>query len=92
MIACNCLALCRPSGLWENDPNGVGLWPAATHVKSCHLHIKERFVVLTYNRASVTVTPAEAEEMQRDDGCEYTAQDVWLTRDQFDALPEFEGF
>ncbi len=90
---CNCANLCRPNGMWENDAQGVGCWPAPTHVEGCALHHKELFKVVTYDGTSVTVPASEVDEIILGaEGFDYRVEQVWLTRDQFDAMPEFGGF
>lgn len=42
--------------------------------------------------AAVIMEPAEAEAMQRDSDEDYKLSDIFLTRDQFRAMPEFAGF
>jgi catalase len=54
---------------------------------------KLRYVKLRHKGAlgSCTATPREAEAMMADDP-DLTGEDVWMTQDEFEALPEFGGW
>lgn len=59
--------------------------------------MKERFVKITYDGSSCTMEPDEAISfmgaVKYDDETEdYKHEDVYMTREEFEALPEFEGF
>lgn len=54
---------------------------------------KRRFVKLAVDGTAVTMPPEEVQSfMDGSDPTEYTVNDVWLTQDEFEALPEFQGF
>ena len=59
-----------------------------------HKHHKERFVCISHDGTPCVMEPHEAEEMLREAELahEYEVSDVWLTRDQFEKLAEFEGW
>lgn len=51
----------------------------------------ERFVRVSYDGSWCVMEPKEALEMVKDSD-EYKTMNVFMTRDQFNALPEFTGF
>lgn len=54
---------------------------------------KRRFIRMTVDGASCICEPGEVKDMFDGgdmDGC--TLTEVWMTQEQYDALPEFEGF
>jgi hypothetical protein len=54
---------------------------------------KQRFVRMRLkgDSASCTSTPAEAAQMMADDP-DLVGEDVWMTAEEFESLPEFTGW
>ncbi len=53
-------------------------------------HDKHRYVRVVIDGQRCTMEPGPAlETLIQQEGC--TAEDVWLTRAEFEALPEFQG-
>ena len=84
---CNCVTMCRVPDIETDD----GRWPMPRHAPRCEDYREERFVRVTYDGSWCILEPSDAEDMIADGG-DYKTEDVYLTRDQFDALPEFTGF
>lgn len=53
---------------------------------------KKRFVKLSYNGSYCIFPPDEIPEWPEDDDAVPTMEDIWLTQDEYDALPEFGGW
>ena len=88
---CNCQTACRIPDI-ETDNSR---WPVPRHAPMCEDYKTERFVRLVYDGSWCVMEPDDAKDMIADgiaEGEEYQAEDVFLTRDQFGALPEFSGF
>lgn len=87
-MTCTCSAVCRiPDIETEN-----GRWPMPHHSPMCDEHTKEMFVRVELDGSWCVMEPCEAHEMVSDTSEEYKTEYVYLTRDQFNSLPEFEGF
>lgn len=86
---CNCRNHTR---LWEETQDGK--YPPSNHAPTCEDFRTERFVRLTYDGVPCVVEPNEARQMLEDDEdpLAYEVADVWLTRDQFEKLADFEGW
>lgn len=67
-------------------------YPASTHFPDCDDYKPERFIRVQLDGSSCVMEPNEAEAMERDSEENYKLSDVFLTRDQFNAIPEFAGF
>lgn len=52
---------------------------------------KHRYVRLSFDGSSCICEPREATAMQEEDA-RLEASEVWLTRAEFEALPDFAGF
>lgn len=87
-MACNCMSRCR-SMLVVIDGR---TYPHATHFPDCDKYKPERFVRVELDGTAAIMEPAEAEAMASDSQEEYQLSDIYLTRDQFNAIPEFAGF
>lgn len=85
---CNCATMCRIPDIEAEN----GRWPIPRHAPFCNEYKEERFVRQTYDGAWCILEPGDAEDMVANSSEEYQTEDVFLTRDQFDALPEFSGF
>lgn len=90
MTDCNCASVCRLTGLWHTDANGH--WPIATHLESCPLFELERFALVSYDGSKMIMPFTDIEDMQQDSDVVYDITEVYLTRDQFENLPESAGF
>lgn len=57
---------------------------------------KHRYKRVSYDGSSFICKPDEVEELTRLDGCDddmqYQVSDIWMTDDEYERLPEFEGF
>lgn len=84
---CNCLNWCRV----PTDDNG-GKYPLSFHHPNCKDFRQEPFVRMEFDGAVCVMEPREADAMLADSEEEYTVSSVMLTRDQFDRLPDFNGF
>lgn len=52
---------------------------------------KKRYVKITYDGAPCICEPRDVDDML--DGCDgATIEDVWMTVDEYEALPEFQGW
>ena len=90
MTNCTCASACHPEGLWQTI--GGHQFQAPMHLESCAHFKRERFVRVEFEGDWMIMEPREAESMQSDSEYTYTKTDVFLTRDQFAALPEHVGF
>lgn len=88
-MTCNCMSRCRVSMFVTIDGRE---YPASTHFPDCEKYQAERFVRVELDGTAAVMEPAEAEAMQRDSQADYKLSDIFLTRDQFNAIPEFAGF
>lgn len=69
-------------------------WIESARERSYAKNDKRRYVELKYDGSWVICTPGEAIDFVQDadDGISYEMRDKWLTPQQYDKLPEFEGF
>lgn len=70
-------------------------YPGPNHADGCPAQKREPFTVLDYEGTRVTMEPREAEAMVADglnNGVSYIERTVYLTRDQFERMDEFQGF
>lgn len=86
---CNCMTRVR-MGMFVKIEGRE--YPAPHHFEDCALHVKERYVRLDLDGSWCVMTPAEADEYVSQSGREYTREDIYLTADQFNNMPEFQGF
>lgn len=84
---CNCLTICRLPDI-ETD----GRWPRPEHSPACEDYKTEKFVCVSYGGQWCLMEPDEAKTFIAESGDEYKTEEIFLTRDQFEALPEFDGF
>jgi hypothetical protein len=77
---------------WVRIP--VDTYPISDHAPGCSEFKAERFTKLIFEGSFCIMEPHEAAAVvaDNDEGHEYQLQDVYLTRDQFDRLPDFAGF
>ena len=88
-MPCNCMSRCRVSMFVTVDGRE---YPVPTHFPDCETYQPERFVRVELDGTAAVMEPAEAEAMQADSQEDYKLSDIFLTRDQFNAIPEFAGF
>lgn len=84
---CNCSGMVR-----TGEETQGGKYPPSDHAPGCEDFHTERFIRVEHDGTFCVMEPADAEEYLHDSDEEYAVSDVWLTRDQFEKLPEFEGF
>lgn len=90
MTKCTCATACRPDGLWQTIAGHQ--YPAPTHLESCDQFKRDRFVRVEFDGDWMIMEPRDADSMQSNSEYTYTKADVFLTREQFDSLPEHAGF
>lgn len=84
---CNCRSWCRT---WSET---LGFrFPKSNHAPGCNLYKLEEFAALEHDGTRCIMEPHEAAAIVAESPGEYTVSTVLLTRDQFEAMPEFEGF
>lgn len=68
--------------------------PPSDHHSNCSEYKPEPFLRLEHDGSSCVMEPHEARGIieDADDGHGYTVSEVRMTREQFDALPDFGGF
>ena len=84
---CVCRTWCRT---WEETLDGK--YPLSNHAPGCPAYKQEEFTVLEYDGTRCVMEPHEAKAMIEESDEEYIVSTVMLTRDQFNKMPEFEGF
>ncbi|MFZ6801974.1 hypothetical protein [Undibacterium sp. Di24W] len=77
---CKCLT-------WARVP--IDKLPMSEHHKDCELYKEERFVKVTFQGNYLIIEPHDADEYIEEG---MVREDVFMTRDQFERLPEFDGF
>lgn len=87
---CNCMTW----GRVPTDANG-GKYPMSAHHPNCEDFKLEEFTVLRCEGSSCVMEPHEAAAAIEEGAASevtYEVSTVMLTRDQFERLPEFNGF
>ena len=87
---CNCKTMC-----WEPDViTQDGRYPLPEHHPNCEDYKTEKFVRVLYDDTPCVMEPLDAEDFIKDaDGNEqYILEDIYITRDQYENMPEFQGF
>ena len=84
---CNCITWCRV----PTADNG-GKYPMSDHHQNCEDFKQEPFTRLEFDGTVCVMEPHEADAMLAESDEEYTVSTVMLTRDQFERMPEFQGF
>lgn len=85
---CNCISMVRVPDVETHD----GRYPMPKHAKDCEDFKQVRFVRLKHDSATCLMEVNEAKDLQEFGAVVYEAEDVLLTRDQFDKMPEYAGF
>ena len=84
---CNC-------GAWARTPDqGThgGKYPPPNHHQGCEDYKVEKFLRVAYDGTYCVIAPGDLVDlMGEDDG--YEVNEVFITRDQFERMPEFDGF
>lgn len=88
------MCLCKDNNwvrTWEETKGGK--YPPSEHAPGCDEYKPLPFTVIVYDGARCVMEPLGAKEMLAEDNeHEYEVHTVMLTRDQFERMPEFEGF
>lgn len=84
---CNCATHARDF----SELQGSNI-PASLHAPTCEDYVTEKFTRVAFDGTSCIMEPHEAASMIEHAEDEYRVEMVLLTRDQFDRLPEFQGF
>lgn len=89
IVACPCLTWER---LWEETQGGK--YPPSEHHPRCEQFKPLPFVSLELDGVACIFSPGDAEQFlaDADDASEYTIKNLQLTQDQYEAMPEFEGY
>lgn len=90
---CNCSAMVR---IPDQETNN-GRWPMPLHHPKCEDYKTERFVRVGLDGQWCVMEPGDAidfmDDVKYDDDAErYIYEDIYITRDQYNSLPEMEGF
>ena len=84
---CNCKSWCRD---WRETHGGK--YPKSDHAPGCEDYKPVEYSRVEFDGTYCVMEPAEAKQMTEDSDYEYTVTPVMLTRDQFERIPEFQGF
>jgi hypothetical protein len=90
-MTCECLTWCRV----PEEPNTYGgRYQMSEHHPNCPAYKDEEFTVLEYDGTRATCEPQDARDIIENEGgsTPYKISTVRLSRDQFEKLPDFEGF
>lgn len=84
---CNCVGMART---FEETKNGA--FPAANHSPACEDFKQWRYIKLSNDDGQSFIdTPQNVEDFLASDEGSWQQEDVYLTVDQFENLPEFQG-
>lgn len=75
---------------WDETQNGQ--YPYSEHAPGCDEYKTEKFIVLEYGGTRCVIEPHEAKSIIDDSDEAYAVSEVMLTRDQYERMPEFQGF
>jgi len=88
------MCLCKENNwcrAWEETQDGK--YPPSEHAPGCDEYKTEKFIRITFDGSSCTIEPRELKDWLGDeDEDAYIIEDIFLTRDQYENLPEFQGF
>ena len=93
MSECNCVNARRiPDIETEN-----GRWPMPDHLESCPQYKRIRYVRVKFDSSWFVMDAGDEADYRKDinlygDPDEYKYENIYLTKDQFEKLPEFQGF
>lgn len=83
-VGCSCMSWCR-----DFRETLGGKYPPSNHAPGCEEYKQELFLIISSDGSSILI-----EENEKDlfdiDGTTY--EPIMLTRDQFERIPEFQGF
>ena len=86
---CICVGMCWDFGVITDN----GRWPVPKHHPNCKEHKSEKFITITANDTRCTMELKDALDYIADsDDAGYTIELNYISRDQFENLPEFTGF
>jgi len=74
-----------------------GKYPISEHAPGCEEYRQQKYIRLEYDGTYCIMTPDDAMDYMDDceyekDAGEYKYEEIYLTQDQFEKLPEFQGF
>lgn len=92
MCSCKEHNWCRT---WEETKDGK--YPPSEHAPGCEEYKPQKYIRLGYDGTYCVMTLDDAmdyldEIKYNEDADEYTYEEIYLTKDQFEKLPEFQGF
>jgi hypothetical protein len=82
--ACNCMSWCR-----DFRETLGGKYPPSNHAPGCAEYKQELFLRISLDGSSIIIEENE-KNLYGVDGTTY--EPIMLTRDQFELIPEFQGF
>lgn len=82
---CICMTWCRV-------PKNGDRFPMSFHAPGCENFKQESFTRLELDGSACVMEEREAAAMLAESDEEYVVSTVLLTRDQFERMPEFNGF
>lgn len=88
------MCLCKENNWCRDLSDGThgGKYPISDHHPACDEYRLEEFTILEHDGVRCIMEKHEADEVVREGDEEYTVSSVLLTRDQFENIPEFQGF
>ena len=84
---CNCQTWRR---IPQQGTHG-GKYSPPDHHPDCEDYKTERFLRVVYDGTYCLIEPGDLTDLMGDEGG-YEVEEVFITRDQFDRVPEFQGF
>ena len=84
---CNCKNMVR-----TGEETHGGKYPPSEHAHGCVDFRQVEFLRVEHDGSFCIMEPGDAEDMMADGDTEYNVSAVLLTQDQFEKLPEFQGF
>lgn len=83
---CNCKSMARTP-----EETSEGKYPLSNHHPNCEDFKTEKFYRVTVDNTSSVFEPKDTLGMF-DDDTEFDIETIYITRDQFEKLPEFTGW
>lgn len=87
------MCMCKENNwcrIWHETQDGK--YPPSEHAPGCNEYKQEEFTVIEYDGARCVMDMHEAKAMLAESEEQYAVSTVLLTRDQFERMPEFNGF